>query len=137
MCRPRPTTLGPRDTFYQQHLRFFLAVAVPEISVGQHGPTLDDLIIRDRAGSSARLDATDDGTSVVAEAGPRALWTEVEALHMRWLEYGRPRRERFGLSVAPERQWIWLDRPESQHTWNYRAQPAGEAGRLGSRATPG
>jgi protein-L-isoaspartate O-methyltransferase len=57
----RRTPLGPRDTFYHQHMRFFLTIALPDVSVGQHGPSLDDLIIADHTGSSARLDSTHDG----------------------------------------------------------------------------
>ncbi|MPZ67623.1 MAG: hypothetical protein GEU83_19725, partial [Pseudonocardiaceae bacterium] len=115
---PRHTSLGPRDTFYQQHLRFLLTVALPDVSVGQHGPSLDELIIDDHAGSTARLDTSDDGTFLVTETGSRALWTEVEQLHQLWQACDQPCRERFGLSVAPGRQWIWLDAPDSPHAWD-------------------
>lgn len=113
----RSTTLGPCDTFYQQHLRFLLTLALPDVSVGQHGPSLDDLIISDHAGSWARLDKTDDGTFLVSEAGRRALWAEVEQVHRLWQAWNQPHRERFGLSVVPERQWIWLDAPDCRHVW--------------------
>lgn len=115
--RSRCTTLGPRDTFYQQHMRFLLTVALPDVSVGQHGPSLDDLVIADHTGSSARLDSTRDGLFLVTETGPRALWAEVEQLHHFWHDCHQPHRERFGLSVAHQRQWVWLDSPEGQHTW--------------------
>ncbi len=113
----RCTTLGPRDTFYQQHMRFLLAVALPDVSVGQHGPSLDNLIIRDHAGASARLASRHDGSFLVTETGSRALWAEVEQLHHLWHDCHQPCRERFGLSVAHERQWVWLDSPESPHAW--------------------
>lgn len=118
---PRHTSLGPRDTFYQQHMRFLLTVALPEVSVGQHGPSLDELIICDHAGSTARLDTSDNGTFVVTETGSRAPWTEVEQLHQLWQACDQPHRERFGLSVIPGRQWIWLDTPDSPHTWDLPA----------------
>lgn len=114
----RCTSLGPRDTFYQQEMRFLLAVALPEVSAGQHGPALDDLIIRDDTGSSARLDTIQDGSFLVTEIGPRALWAEVEQLHCLWHELHQPRRERFGISVSPTRQWVWLDSSDSPHTWD-------------------
>ncbi len=117
----RCTTLGPRDTFYQQHMRFFLAVALHDVSVGQHGPCLDDLIIRDDTGSSARLDSTRDGSFLVAETGSRALWGEVEQLHDLWHDCRQPHRERFGLSISNERQWVWLDSPDSRYTWELPA----------------
>jgi protein-L-isoaspartate(D-aspartate) O-methyltransferase len=113
----RPTPLGPRDTFYQQDVRFLLSVTLPDVSVGQHGPSLDDLIIRDRGGSWARLDRTQDGSQIVTEGGSRNLWLEVEHLYQQWHGWHRPSRERFGLSVTTERQWIWLDDPHGQHHW--------------------
>ncbi len=114
----RRTTVGPPDTFYQQHVRFFLAVALPDVSVGQHGPALDDLIIQDHTDSSARLDSTRDGSFLVTETGYRALWAEVEQIYRLWHDCHQPHRERFGLSVVHERQWVWLDSPESTHTWD-------------------
>jgi protein-L-isoaspartate O-methyltransferase len=119
--RSRRTALGPRDTFYHQHIRFLLTLVLPDVSVGQHGPALDDLIIRDRAGSSAWLGSTHDGSFRVTETGSRALWADVEQVHHLWHDCHQPRRERFGLSVAQERQWVWLDSPDSHHTWELPA----------------
>ncbi|MGH3812015.1 MAG: hypothetical protein ACRDUV_06100 [Pseudonocardiaceae bacterium] len=39
---PRPTELGPLQTFYEDHLRFLLTVALPDVSTGQHGPSLEN-----------------------------------------------------------------------------------------------
>jgi protein-L-isoaspartate O-methyltransferase len=50
---PRPTELGPFRTFYEDHLRLLLTVALPDVSTGQHGPELEDLTISDSAGSTA------------------------------------------------------------------------------------
>ncbi|MGQ0773875.1 MAG: methyltransferase domain-containing protein [Pseudonocardiales bacterium] len=127
--RSRPTALGPRDTFYHQHVRFFLTIALPEVSVAQHGPSIDDLIIQDTTGSSARLDTTPNDSFLVTEAGPRSLWTEVEQLHHLWRDCDQPRRQRFGLTVTPERQWIWLDTPHGQHTWDIPTQEIHKARR--------
>jgi protein-L-isoaspartate O-methyltransferase len=117
----RPTTLGPRETFYQQHVRFLLTVVLPEVSVGQHGPSLDDLIIQDGRGSWARLDRSPDGAFIVPESGQRQLWAEVENVHQQWHLWNQPHRDRFGLSVTPARQWIWLDDPIGEHTWEISA----------------
>jgi protein-L-isoaspartate O-methyltransferase len=76
--RSRRTALGPRDTFYHQHMRFLLTLVLPDVSVGHYGPALDDLIIRDHTGSSARLGSTHDGSFLVTETGSRALWAEAE-----------------------------------------------------------
>jgi protein-L-isoaspartate O-methyltransferase len=93
---PRPTELGPLQTCYADHLRFLLAVALPDVSPGQHGPALEDLTISDSAGSTARLDRTDHGAFLVTEIGSRALWNEVEHLYQQWQAWGRPHRERYG-----------------------------------------
>jgi protein-L-isoaspartate O-methyltransferase len=113
----RRTTLGPRDTFYHQHVRFLLTLVLPDVSIGQHGPALDDLIIRDHTGSSARLCSTHDGSFLVTETGSRALWADVEQVHHLWQDCHQPRREHFGLSVVHDRQFVWLDSPDSHHTW--------------------
>ncbi|MGH3801515.1 MAG: methyltransferase domain-containing protein, partial [Pseudonocardiaceae bacterium] len=115
---PRPTELGPLQTFYEDHLRFLLTVALPDVSTSQHGPALEDLTISNSAGSTARLDRTDNGTFLVTEIGPRALWNEVEHLHQQWQAWGRPGRERYGLTANGESQTIWLDEPRDAPTWH-------------------
>jgi hypothetical protein len=64
-----PPELGPPQTFYEDHLRFLLTVALPDVSTGQHGSELEDLTISDSAGSTARLDRTDNGDFLVTENG--------------------------------------------------------------------
>lgn len=87
---------------------------------GRTGP--DDLIIwiADPAtGSWARIHRparfTDDptpGTRFVTEQyGPRRLWDEAEAVHRWWREAGDPLPQRFGLTVTPDAQVVWLDDP--------------------------
>ncbi len=114
---PRPTELGPLQTFYEDHLRFLLTVALPDVSTGQHGPSLEDFTISDSAGSTARLDRTENGAFLVTETGPRALWNEVECLHQQWQAWGKPHRERYGLTINGESQTIWLDEPPDTPTW--------------------
>jgi hypothetical protein len=114
----RRTALGPRETYYQQHVRFLLTVALPGVSVGQHGPSLDDLAIQDNEGSYARLDRTHDGSFTVTETGPRQLWADVEHVHQQWHLWKQPHRDRFGLNVTHTRQWIWLDEPTGEYAWD-------------------
>lgn len=49
---------------------------------------------------------------VVQQYGERRLWDEVEAAYLRWLGWGRPGLERFGLTVSPGGRRVWLDSPE-------------------------
>lgn len=58
-----------------------------------------------------------DGTHRLRQGGPQRLWDLVEHLHQQWTALGRPQRQRFGLTVAPEVHRVWLDRPDSHHRW--------------------
>jgi protein-L-isoaspartate O-methyltransferase len=48
---------------------------------------------------------------VIQQYGERRLWDEVEAAYWRWMSWGRPERDRFGLTVSPVGQRVWLDSP--------------------------
>ncbi|WP_067485985.1 methyltransferase domain-containing protein [Actinomadura hibisca] len=48
----------------------------------------------------------------VRQHGARRLWDEVEAAFLRWVGWGQPGRERFGVTVSAEGQRVWLDRPD-------------------------
>lgn len=77
------------------------------------------------------LDATGPGSSwacasyeaaagrfEVQQCGPRHLWDETENAYFWWLELGSPSRDRFGLTVTPGGQQLWLD-----HRGNPMAPP--------------
>ncbi|WP_034483458.1 methyltransferase domain-containing protein [Actinomadura oligospora] len=48
----------------------------------------------------------------VHQYGDRRLWDEVETAYQHWIAWGRPDRDRFGLTAAPSGQQVWLDRPD-------------------------
>lgn len=48
----------------------------------------------------------------VWQRGPRDLWEEMETAFSRWVRWGGPDRDRFGLTVTPEGQHVWLDTPD-------------------------
>ncbi|GAA3256101.1 methyltransferase domain-containing protein [Streptomyces lavendulae] len=50
---------------------------------------------------------------LVVQSGPRRLWDETEAAHRWWVEQDRPGFARFGLTVGPDAQTPWLDRPDN------------------------
>jgi protein-L-isoaspartate O-methyltransferase len=74
----------------------------------------------------------------VTQGGPRRLWDTQVALHDAWCSWGRPPRERFGLSVPADggRQEVWLDDPSSECRWplaGWEPEPAGIGAETGVR----
>ncbi|MER6943420.1 methyltransferase domain-containing protein [Nonomuraea sp. NPDC000554] len=49
----------------------------------------------------------------VLQRGPRDLWDELEAAYLRWIAWGAPDRARFGMTVSPDAQYVWLDTPDN------------------------
>lgn len=52
----------------------------------------------------------------VHQAGPRSLWNEIEAAYAWWVDAGEPGPERYGITVNPAGQTVWLDSPERHVT---------------------
>jgi protein-L-isoaspartate(D-aspartate) O-methyltransferase len=46
------------------------------------------------------------------QIGDRAVWQEAVDAYFRWVSWGEPGRDRFGMTVTAEGQRIWLDTPE-------------------------
>jgi protein-L-isoaspartate(D-aspartate) O-methyltransferase len=51
--------------------------------------------------------------STVWQRGVRDLWDEVEAAFLRWVSWGSPDRDRFGMTVRPDGQHVWRDTPDN------------------------
>ncbi|WP_219510166.1 methyltransferase domain-containing protein [Nonomuraea ceibae] len=47
----------------------------------------------------------------VFQVGDRPLWDEVTDAYFRWVSWGEPGRERFGMTVTADGQRVWLDDP--------------------------
>lgn len=103
----RTTHLDPSAPFRDDAFPFLLSLVVP-------GTTQASDLDSDRRVIGCRLWAADgswarvEGDSV-RQAGPRRLWDEAEAAWRWWEEQGRPRRDRFGLTVDCDGQRVWLD----------------------------
>ncbi len=52
-----------------------------------------------------------DGQVAVEQYGSRRLWDEMEVICHWWQRVGRPDITRFGLTVIPDEQHVWLDDP--------------------------
>ncbi|HEY2766197.1 MAG TPA: methyltransferase domain-containing protein [Pseudonocardiaceae bacterium] len=70
-------------------------------------------------GSWCELSPAGDGdVRQVWEGGPRRLWSRIESTLELWRQLGEPGWDRFGLTVTPDRQVVWLDEPTGQHRWH-------------------
>ncbi|WP_158557932.1 methyltransferase domain-containing protein [Spongiactinospora gelatinilytica] len=48
----------------------------------------------------------------VYQLGDRPVWDEAVDAYFRWVDWGEPRRDRFGMTVSPDGQQVWLDTPQ-------------------------
>jgi protein-L-isoaspartate O-methyltransferase len=64
----------------------------------------------DRQGSWALVDDR-PGVGKAVQGGPRRLWDEVDAA-LEWQDEHRVHGYDFGITVEPDRQWAWAERPE-------------------------
>lgn len=124
----RQTRLDPQEMFGRGDVDFAISTRVRDCSwhrfdatggPGEFTVWLVHLGPGER--SWASIDREPDGRHVVEQYGPRRLWDEVEAAYAWWVDIGRPARERFGLTVTPDRQTVWLDTsaaPVSTQSWD-------------------
>ncbi|WP_210435573.1 hypothetical protein [Saccharopolyspora sp. ASAGF58] len=118
----RKTTVSP-ETLQNLVVWFLVALEIGAgVSCGYTGsdptraPTAAWIATADR--SWAEIDLEPDGGAYrVREAGPRSLWKTVENAHATWVQRERPGWERFGLTVTPTTQYVWLDEPHGTHRW--------------------
>ncbi|MEU6267502.1 ATP-grasp peptide maturase system methyltransferase [Saccharopolyspora shandongensis] len=116
----RTSPLDPRTPWTSMIVWFLASFALGRtISFGYTGadttqpPTASWISTLD--GSWAEISLTGEGGQyTVAEGGPRRLWSLIENAHQRWTDLGTPGWGRFGLTVTPERQLVWLDEPHGE-----------------------
>jgi protein-L-isoaspartate(D-aspartate) O-methyltransferase len=109
---PDRVTELPSSAYFDTDFRFFLDLAKPGLVFGYRGDP-NDLTIIAPDGSHAHV--TPDGQ--LTQTGQHRVWDDIEAIHQKWHSLDGPPRERFGLTVTPTRQHIWLDDPSSEHRW--------------------
>ncbi|MGH3913683.1 MAG: methyltransferase domain-containing protein [Pseudonocardiaceae bacterium] len=51
------------------------------------------------------------GSHQVHQRGPRRLWDEVESAYRWWRDADKPEHTRFGVTITPHDQVMWLDNP--------------------------
>lgn len=106
---PMSTVASPASQF-----EFFAGLALP--GVAPISADSETVLLVHPDGSWVRQDGEDE-RQVVTQGGPRRLWDEVERAYKQWCDLGRPRRSRFGITVTPHVQELWLDTPDSEPRW--------------------
>ncbi|MBB1258811.1 methyltransferase domain-containing protein [Streptomyces alkaliterrae] len=109
------TTLNPYDLAGDFDALFYVGLALPD--AWYHLVEADDgsgeatlwLLADDRSSWAAAEYAPDRREYIVDQYGPRRLWDEAEAAYRAWEAWGRPDRDRAGLTVDPSGQRVWLD----------------------------
>ncbi|MGH3569367.1 MAG: methyltransferase domain-containing protein [Pseudonocardia sp.] len=117
----RTTTVDPVEL--DGGFRFLAQFRLPAgtlhtLTVDDGTPTATCLTNRDGSWCSVDRTADESGRYRVHHAGPRDLWADVEHAHDEWATMGAPAWHRFGLTATPTTQRVWLDSPDSEHTWN-------------------
>jgi len=98
---PRTTDL-PSSIYYDNDFRFFLDLSIRDLAHGYRDGDPHNLTISVPDGSHAHVTPEGDLT----QSGPRRLWDDIETIHQTWRALDSPPRERFGLTVTPQRQTI-------------------------------
>ena len=72
-----------------------------------------------RSGSWAQVDVNLDHDSRfdVYQYGSRRLWDEALAGFRWWHDHGEPGVDRYGMTITPRAQTVWLDDPGGEHRW--------------------
>jgi protein-L-isoaspartate(D-aspartate) O-methyltransferase len=124
------TELDPRQVIGVDHAADLaigaMAPGITPYLVGNDDGT-QSLLLADCGDSWATVDhEPGDPKFVVEQYGPRSLWDEVSSAYMWWSAAGSPEADRFGITVTPEGQQVWLDEP--------RRPVSGCSARSGSRS---
>lgn len=82
------------------------------------GPRATTLTTSDGSWAEVGIEADTSGKRQVTQAGPTRIWDSVERGYALWEAENRPGWERLGMTVAPGRQWVWLDHPQCTHQWD-------------------
>jgi protein-L-isoaspartate(D-aspartate) O-methyltransferase len=115
------TRLDPRRLVADSAADLAIAAMVPGVQTRMHhgdGNAVDECTLwvldrETRLGSWASVDYVPGRDEfLVQQYGDRRLWDEVEAAYWRWNAWGRPERDRFGMTITPDGQAVWLDTPD-------------------------
>ncbi|WP_369266302.1 protein-L-isoaspartate O-methyltransferase family protein [Streptomyces harbinensis] len=92
--------------------RAFMAGILPGIDVSGFEQDNGDFVAVLHGGYSHAWVKSSGERTQVEQRGERDLWEEAVAAHEKWVDCGSPEIDRFGLTVSPGGQHVWLDSPE-------------------------
>jgi protein-L-isoaspartate(D-aspartate) O-methyltransferase len=107
------TRVDPREVFDDDNARFAIGARLHGFTDGRTRNSDDSETYRlshHPSGSWAGF-TPGDGEHQVRQHGPRRLWDEFEDAYTWWLTSNRPGPARFGMTITPKHQHIWLDSP--------------------------
>ncbi|WP_146607671.1 protein-L-isoaspartate O-methyltransferase family protein [Spongiactinospora gelatinilytica] len=113
------TRLDPRNiTAEGRAVSLMCAALAPRVGWyergGPDGTSILLYELEDADGSWAACDQEPGADEYqVVQNGPRRLWDEVSGAYLRWVALGSPGYERFGMTITPNGQQIWLDNPSN------------------------
>ncbi|MER5930641.1 methyltransferase domain-containing protein [Streptomyces sp. NPDC002054] len=114
-CASRPSPIDPGQILGSTHLQdFAIGLQVADVSYSHRGEGRERRVqFVDTAGTSATIVRYGDwwAGDAVRSWGPRDLWAEVTTAYTWYETHGRPDITRFGVTVAPDGQRVWLDDP--------------------------
>lgn len=108
----RTTDLGMTRVWEAPPLWFLVNLQQPQpVTFGfTLDPTRQPTGAQYRADDGSWCEVTEQGE--VTEGGPRRLWADIEHAARQWRDLGEPGWDRFGLTVTPTAQTVWLDHPD-------------------------
>jgi protein-L-isoaspartate(D-aspartate) O-methyltransferase len=116
------TTVNPTEVTTNEHAEFTIGLFLTDVQYSlardDDQPDTYELLLYDVATESAATvqvtpGYTDTGRFPVRQHGPRRLWDETETAHTWWITHGRPIRTRYGFTITPDTQTVWLDKPSN------------------------
>ncbi len=114
--RESVSTLDPHDfASAPEGLALTIAGLLPDVRGRAAAHSDGTLHVAVRHGDSHALAVfpPDAPEADVTQRGPRDLWDELEDAVHRWNAWNRPGPDRFGLTVTPDGQYVWLDSPDT------------------------
>ncbi|MGH8879441.1 MAG: methyltransferase domain-containing protein, partial [Stackebrandtia sp.] len=114
---PAPKAAGPNrvltstidpEVLADLDFRLWIEASVPGAQL-RPARSLDGLVAEARiTAPETTIEVEPADTTRITEYGA-PLWPMLEDRYDAWLGHGRPKRTRMGMTVTPDRQWVWLD----------------------------